>query len=210
VPEIQVREMESLLQIRSGQTVILGGLIQDNTSNARDGLPVLSRPDGFGALFGQQERRTDQSELVIFLRPVVVSEPSLETSELRQFPEPASQCTEYAVSLLLKALKQAESANTTSLARASMKRAPARKRPRTGTVAAPPRHGAKRRRAGARMGEPPDLLFGSAVPRPRRLVVQGRSVGRNSRWCRHRRAGGGGRAGVWHLSLLCPATANGG
>ena len=85
VPEIQVREMESLLQIRSGQTVILGGLIQDNTSNARDGLPVLSRPDGFGALFGQQERKNSQSELVIFLRPVVVSEPSLETSELRQF-----------------------------------------------------------------------------------------------------------------------------
>lgn len=85
VPEIQVREMESLLQVRSGQTVILGGLIQDNTSNARDGLPVLSRPEGWGALFGQQERKNSQSELVIFLRPVVVSDPSLETSELRQF-----------------------------------------------------------------------------------------------------------------------------
>jgi general secretion pathway protein D len=85
VPEIQVREMESLLQVRSGQTVILGGLIQDNTSSNRDGLPVLSRPDGFGALFGQQERKNSQSELVIFLRPVVVTDPSLETSELRQF-----------------------------------------------------------------------------------------------------------------------------
>jgi MSHA type pilus biogenesis protein MshL len=85
VPEIQVREMESLLQVRSGQTVILGGLIQDNTSNARDGLPVLSRPEGFGALFGQQERKNSQSELVIFLRPVVVSDPSLESSELSLF-----------------------------------------------------------------------------------------------------------------------------
>ncbi len=85
VPEIQVREMESLLQVRSGQTVILGGLIQDDRSNARDGLPVLSRPEGFGALFGQQERKNSQSELVIFLRPVVVSDPSLETSELSQF-----------------------------------------------------------------------------------------------------------------------------
>jgi general secretion pathway protein D len=77
--------MESLLQVRSGQTVILGGLIQDNTSSNRDGLPVLSRPDGWGALFGQQERKNSQSELVIFLRPVVVTDPSLETSELRQF-----------------------------------------------------------------------------------------------------------------------------
>ena len=85
VPEIQVREMESLLQVRSGQTVILGGLIQDNTSSNRDGLPVLSRPEGWGALFGQHERKNSQSELVIFLRPVVVTDPSLETSELRQF-----------------------------------------------------------------------------------------------------------------------------
>jgi len=97
VPEIQVREMESLLQVRSGQTVILGGLIQDDTSNARDGLPVLSRPEGFGALFGQQERINSQSELVIFLRPVVVTDPSLESNELRQFqrllPTAASSCT---------------------------------------------------------------------------------------------------------------------
>jgi MSHA type pilus biogenesis protein MshL len=85
VPEIQVREMESLLQVRSGQTVILGGLIQDDRSNARDGLPVLSRPEGIGALFGQQERTNSQSELVIFLRPVVVSDPSLESSELSQY-----------------------------------------------------------------------------------------------------------------------------
>jgi len=56
IPVIQVREMESLLQVRSGQTVILGGLIQDDTNNARDGLPGLSRPVGIGAVFGQHER----------------------------------------------------------------------------------------------------------------------------------------------------------
>jgi len=87
VPEIQVREMESLLQVRSGQTVILGGLIQDDTNNARDGMPVLSRPEGIGALFGQHERMNTQSELVIFLRPVVVTNASLESAELRQFQQ---------------------------------------------------------------------------------------------------------------------------
>jgi general secretion pathway protein D len=85
VPVIQVREMESLLQVRSGQTVILGGLIQDDTNNARDGLPGLSRPEGIGAVFGQHERINNQTELVIFLRPTVVSNPSLESDELRQF-----------------------------------------------------------------------------------------------------------------------------
>lgn len=85
IPVIQVREMESLLQVKSGQTVVLGGLIQDDTNNARDGLPVLSRPEGIGAVFGQHERINSQTELVIFLRPIVVSNPSLESEELRQF-----------------------------------------------------------------------------------------------------------------------------
>ncbi len=85
VPVIQVREMESLLQVRSGQTVILGGLIQDDSNKARDGVPLLSRPDGFGAVFGQHERLNSQTELVIFLRPIVVSNPTLESEELRQF-----------------------------------------------------------------------------------------------------------------------------
>ncbi|MFP5418984.1 MAG: pilus (MSHA type) biogenesis protein MshL [Gammaproteobacteria bacterium] len=85
VPVIQVREMESLLQVRSGQTVILGGLIQDDSNNARDGIPGLSRPEGLGAVFGQHERINNQTELVIFLRPIVVTNPSLESDELRQF-----------------------------------------------------------------------------------------------------------------------------
>ena len=85
IPVIQVREMESLLQVRSGQTVVLGGLIQDDRNTARDGLPILSRPDGIGAVFGQHERLNSQTELVIFLRPIVVGDASLESAELRQF-----------------------------------------------------------------------------------------------------------------------------
>jgi len=77
--------MESLLQVRSGQTVMLGGLIQDDNNNARDGIPGLSRPEGIGAVFGQHERTNSQNELVIFLRPIVVSNPTLESEELRQF-----------------------------------------------------------------------------------------------------------------------------
>ena len=83
VPVIQVREMESLLQVRSGQTVILGGLIQDDRNSARDGLPVLSRPEGLGALFGQHERINSQTELVIFLRPIVVANAALDADALR-------------------------------------------------------------------------------------------------------------------------------
>ena len=85
IPVIQVREMESLLQVRSGQTVVLGGLIQDDSNNARDGIPGLSRPEGIGALFGQHERINSQTELVIFLRPTVVSNPTLSSDALQPF-----------------------------------------------------------------------------------------------------------------------------
>jgi general secretion pathway protein D len=85
VPIIQVREMESLLQVHSGQTVILGGLIQDDSDNARDGLPVLSRPEGIGAIFGQHERLNNQTELVIFLRPTVVVDGAMADDDLQRF-----------------------------------------------------------------------------------------------------------------------------
>jgi general secretion pathway protein D len=85
IPIIQVREMESLLQVHSGQTVILGGLIQDDSDNARDGLPVLSRPEGIGAIFGQHERLNNQTELVIFLRPTVVVDGAMADDDLQRF-----------------------------------------------------------------------------------------------------------------------------
>jgi general secretion pathway protein D len=85
VPVVQVREMESVLQVNSGQTIIMGGLMQDDTARSRDGIPVLSRPDYFGALFGQHEAQVTQTELVIFLRPTVVNNASLDSDELRAF-----------------------------------------------------------------------------------------------------------------------------
>lgn len=85
VPVVQVREMESVLQVNSGQTIIMGGLMQDDTARSRDGLPVLSRPDGWGAIFGQHETLATQTELVIFLRPTVVNNASLDSDELRAF-----------------------------------------------------------------------------------------------------------------------------
>lgn len=85
VPVIQVREMESVLRVDSGNTVILGGLMQDDSNRARDGLPVLSRPDGIGALFGQHERLTSQTELVIFLKPTLVADARIESDPLASY-----------------------------------------------------------------------------------------------------------------------------
>ena len=85
VPVIQVREMESVLQVLSGQTVILGGLMQDDSTRNRDGLPGLSRLPGVGDAFSYRDESTNKTELVIFLRPTLITNPSLESDELKSF-----------------------------------------------------------------------------------------------------------------------------
>ncbi|TCK16856.1 general secretion pathway protein D [Thiogranum longum] len=72
IPQIQVREMESVLRVRSGQIAVLGGLIQDNVNLTDQGIPVLSQIDYLGDAFTYRDNKIKKSELVIFLRPRVV------------------------------------------------------------------------------------------------------------------------------------------
>ena len=86
VPQVQVREMESVLQAGSGQTIILGGLMQDSVRRDRDAVPVLGRPGSpVGDLFSYRDEAVSKSELVIFLKPTVISNPSLDSDELKFF-----------------------------------------------------------------------------------------------------------------------------
>lgn len=73
VPEIQVREIESLLQVLDGRTVVLGGLMQNEQVSAKDGVPGLSRIPGIGKLFSYTRDNLIKTELVIFLKPTIVS-----------------------------------------------------------------------------------------------------------------------------------------
>lgn len=92
IPIIQVREMESVLQIASGETVVLGGLMQDDVAKNRDGIPGLTDNVFTNILAGTRDKRATQTELVIFLRPTVITNPSLSSDELsfykRYLPKP--------------------------------------------------------------------------------------------------------------------------
>lgn len=78
IPEVQTREMESVLRVRSGDIAILGGLMQDTRDNNSDEVPGLNRLPGLGDLFKYRNDSSRKSELVIFLRPTVLIDPSLE------------------------------------------------------------------------------------------------------------------------------------
>ena len=90
VPEIQVREMESVLRVASGSTAVLGGLMQDTASENNAGIPGLHDAKGFGVLFGTKSREYDKTELVIFLRPRVIDSASLDTNlqDFKKFLKP--------------------------------------------------------------------------------------------------------------------------
>ena len=85
IPEIQVREMESVLQAGSGQTIILGGLMQDNVRRNRDQIPGLGNIPRLGEAFQYRDEEVTKTELVIFLKPTVISNPSLDSDELKMF-----------------------------------------------------------------------------------------------------------------------------
>ncbi|MCK4703996.1 MAG: pilus (MSHA type) biogenesis protein MshL [Gammaproteobacteria bacterium] len=84
VPVIQVREIESVLKVNNGDTAVIGGLMQDQINKKQSGVPILSSIPLIGALFSYQDDEYVKSELVIFIRPVVVHDASL-TGDLKEY-----------------------------------------------------------------------------------------------------------------------------
>jgi MSHA biogenesis protein MshL len=78
VPVIQTREMESVLRVQSGQVAVLGGLMQDAVSNIEDTIPGVRDLPGIGQILSQRRDGNQKTELVIFLRPIVIKDASID------------------------------------------------------------------------------------------------------------------------------------
>ncbi|QBZ82644.1 Type II secretion system protein D [Hydrogenovibrio crunogenus] len=85
VPIIQEREMDSVLRLRNRQTAIIGGLIQDIHDNQRQGVPGLSDLPWVGDLFSYRDDTVKKSELIIFIRPIIVTNPDVDYGDLQAF-----------------------------------------------------------------------------------------------------------------------------
>lgn len=66
------RQLASRVAVRSGETIILGGLIRDNNSRGRQGVPLLHDIPVLGNLFGATTVNTDRTELLVMITPRVV------------------------------------------------------------------------------------------------------------------------------------------
>ena len=72
VPIIQEKEMSSVLRLQNQQTVIIGGLIEQETSDLKAGLPGTQSMGVLDFLFNQNQSKSSKTELVIFIRPTIV------------------------------------------------------------------------------------------------------------------------------------------
>jgi general secretion pathway protein D len=78
IPEIQTREMESMIKVNSGQIAVMGGLIQDSNTDNEDTIPWLFQLPSVGTIFSNRNRGNAKTELVIFIRPIVVRDASID------------------------------------------------------------------------------------------------------------------------------------
>ena len=68
----QVRESDSVVKAKSGQLIVIGGLMRTTRAYKDYRTPLLGDIPGLGNLFKSQRRREVRTELVILLRPVVI------------------------------------------------------------------------------------------------------------------------------------------
>ncbi|TMH79512.1 MAG: type II and III secretion system protein, partial [Betaproteobacteria bacterium] len=84
VPQLRMREMESLIKVNSGQIAVLGGLIEDSVNDIEDTIPIINSIPFIGSLFSSRNRNNTKTELVVFLRPIVVKDASID-GDFRSF-----------------------------------------------------------------------------------------------------------------------------
>ncbi len=96
---IAQRTINSSVIVQSGQTVVLGGLILETTTNGKSGIPILMNIPGLGALFSTNSTDTFRTELIITVSPRVIEDPrEMEkiTEELRSRMAKANELEESA------------------------------------------------------------------------------------------------------------------
>lgn len=85
IPEIQVRELESVLNVNSGQVAILGGLMQEEQRSLLDQVPGIAQVPLLGQAFKGKNQASRKTELVVFLRPTVIAQADVIQGDLQAF-----------------------------------------------------------------------------------------------------------------------------
>ena len=72
-PSVDTRTISTEVAIQSGQTILLGGLIQEIDTSRRSGVPLLNRIPILGRLFGSTTESVNRTETIVMITPTVIS-----------------------------------------------------------------------------------------------------------------------------------------
>ncbi|EXI85273.1 MAG: Pectic enzymes secretion protein OutD [Candidatus Accumulibacter regalis] len=78
VPQIRMREIESIMRVESGDIAVLGGLMEDRLDNRAGRLPGLGDIPFIGEVFNTRNNSSAKTELVVLIRPTVIKDASID------------------------------------------------------------------------------------------------------------------------------------
>ncbi len=84
VPIISTRSATSVVSVKDGEMIILGGLIKNTESVAKTGIPILSDIPLIGSLFSTTTKGNIRTELVLLLKPTVLNSPEEASAEAKR------------------------------------------------------------------------------------------------------------------------------
>jgi len=76
LPVVDRRDLDAVVRVRSGETLVLAGIIQNRESTTNKGVPWLRNIPILGGLFARNEKSRSRTELAIFITPTLLDEPS--------------------------------------------------------------------------------------------------------------------------------------
>ena len=85
IPVIQVRELDSVLKMKSGQVLVMGGLMEDRSSYQSSSTPGIDDIPFLGELLSGKEDERKTTELVIFLTAHIVDDPYIHEADERVY-----------------------------------------------------------------------------------------------------------------------------
>ena len=86
-PTIQQRRIQTMVAVQDGQSLALGGLVEDSITQTRNGVPFISRVPLVGELFKSQNDTSERTELLIIIRPRVIKSAQDATDATRELRE---------------------------------------------------------------------------------------------------------------------------
>lgn len=82
-PVIDIRQASSIVRVRDGVTIVMGGLVQDNSTTTRRKIPILGDIPLLGKAFTGKYETSERTELVFFLTPRIIHDAANEQSIVR-------------------------------------------------------------------------------------------------------------------------------